>query len=62
MPNYSNVSKWERILYERLYKEEFRPSPQFEVEKYSLDLALFKEGRKLNIEVDGERYNRNLDG
>ena len=36
--------------------------PQYSVEKYALDFALRDGARKLNIEVDGERYHRNWDG
>jgi very-short-patch-repair endonuclease len=35
-----------------------KPIPQFSVEQYDLDFALITEGRKLAIEVDGERYHR----
>lgn len=56
------VSDWEKILYEALFNAGFRPIPQFEVEKYDLDLALFKGQRQLDIEIDGERYHRNWDG
>lgn len=35
---------------------------RYRVDQYALDLALFHEGRKLNIEVDGEKYHRNWDG
>ena len=35
-----------------------RAIPQFTVERYDLDLAVIVGDRKLNIEVDGERYHR----
>jgi len=65
------VSDWERILYRALYAEGLRPVPQREVEQYTVDFALFGNGRgpkaddngpKLDIEVDGERYHRDWDG
>ena len=65
-PNVSNpeqVSEWEKILYQALYKAGIRTIPQYPVEKYRLDLALISEdGRCLDIEVDGERYHRDWDG
>lgn len=56
------VSDWERHFYKVLYAAGLRPIPQYDVEQYSLDFALFEGGRKLNIEVDGERYHRNWNG
>jgi very-short-patch-repair endonuclease len=56
------VSEWERILYRRLYCAGIRPIPQYLVEKYALDFAVIDGNRRLNIEVDGERYHRNWDG
>lgn len=64
-PHVSNpeqVSDWERIFYKALYANGIKTIPQFRVEKYALDLALFVDDRKLNIEVDGERYHRNWTG
>ena len=57
--NPEQVSDWERILYQALYKAGIKTIPQYPVEKYRLDLALITEnGRRLDIEVDGERYHR----
>lgn len=56
------ISEWEKKLYEALYKEGIMTTPQYQVDQYSLDLALFEGTRKLNIEVDGEKYHRNWDG
>lgn len=56
------VSDWERILYSALYDAGLRPIPQYQVEQYTLDFALFVGDRKLDIEVDGERYHRAWDG
>jgi len=56
------VSDWERLFYKELYRNGHRPIPQYPVEKYILDFALIDGKRKLNIEIDGERYHRNWDG
>jgi len=56
------VSDWERDLYKVLYAVGIRPLPQYQVEKYTLDFALFNDNRRLNIEVDGEAYHRSWDG
>jgi very-short-patch-repair endonuclease len=52
------VSDWERILYRALYAAGVRPIAQFTVEQYDLDFAVIVDSRRLNIEVDGERYHR----
>ncbi len=56
------VSDWEKFLYRAMYRAGLRPIPQYDVEQYILDFALFANDKKLNIEVDGERYHRNWDG
>ncbi len=56
------VSDWEHVFYKALYKAGIKAIPQYQVEKYTLDLALFKGERRLDIEVDGERYHRNWTG
>ena len=57
------VSDWERYLYKTLYQDGHRPIPQYTVDQYDLDFALFgSEERKLDIEVDGELYHRDWDG
>jgi len=67
-PNYPTVanpelvSEWEKILYCALYRAGIRSVPQFPEEKYLLDLAVFDGDRKLNVEVDGERYHRDWTG
>jgi very-short-patch-repair endonuclease len=53
-----NVSDWERRLYAALYAAGVRPVPQYSVDAYDLDFAVFAGNRKLDIEVDGERYHR----
>lgn len=52
------MSDWERVLYRALHAAGIRAIPQFTVERYDLDLAVIVGDRKLNIEVDGERYHR----
>lgn len=58
------VSDWEKVLYEELYKHNIRTIPQYQVDQYTLDMALIlhQSNRKLNIEVDGELYHRSWDG
>ena len=58
------VSDWEVELYSALYEAGLRTVPQWPVEQYRLDLALFDPAndRKLDIEVDGERFHREWDG
>ena len=60
--NPGQVSEWERQFYEGLYAAGLRPRVQYPVEQYLLDFALLAPGRKLDIEVDGERYHKNWDG
>ena len=60
--NPHQVSDWERVLYRALYRSGLRPIPQYTEEKYILDLALIDGERRLDIEVDGERYHRAWDG
>lgn len=52
----------ERYFYEQLYRADIKTVPQYQVGQYSLDLALFDGDRKLDIEIDGEKYHRNWDG
>jgi very-short-patch-repair endonuclease len=56
------VSDWERLFYKALYSAGIRSLPQYPVEKYILDFAIVSGDRRLNIEIDGERYHRNWDG
>ena len=57
-----SVSDWERLFYCELYQSGLRTIPQYDVEKYTLDLALIDGKRRLDIEVDGERYHRDWNG
>lgn len=68
-PEYPNVSRpervsdWEKKFYKALYSAGHRPVPQYTVDRYDLDFALFDgNGRQLDIEIDGERYHRDWDG
>jgi very-short-patch-repair endonuclease len=57
------VSDWEsKVLYPAMYKGGIRAIPQYKVEQYDLDFAVIHGDRRLNIEVDGERYHRNWTG
>ena len=60
--NPEQVSHWEHALYQALYARGLKPRVQHPVEQYTLDFGLFDGNRKLNIEVDGERYHREWDG
>ncbi|HIC44934.1 MAG TPA: DUF559 domain-containing protein [Sulfurimonas sp.] len=57
-----SVSDWERKFYKDLYNVGVSSIPQYNVEKYVLDFAIIKDDRRLNIEIDGEKYHRNWDG
>jgi very-short-patch-repair endonuclease len=67
-PNYPTVARpefvsdWERLFYTKLYQAGVRPIPQYDVEKFILDFALIAGNRRLDIEVDGERYHRDWTG
>jgi superfamily I DNA and/or RNA helicase/very-short-patch-repair endonuclease len=56
------VSDWERLFYRKLWEAGVRPIPQYAEEKFLLDFAVLVNGRRLNIEVDGERYHRDWNG
>lgn len=56
------VSEWERVLYRAMHAAGIRAIPQFTVEQYDLDFAVIVGNRRLNIEVDGERYHRSWTG
>ena len=58
----SKVSEWEVLLYEALYQAGIKTIPQYSIEQYLLDLAVIDGDRRLDIEVDGERYHRNWTG
>ena len=52
----------EKIFYKELYKNKIKTIPQYNIDQYRLDLALIEKNRKLDIEIDGERYHKNWDG
>jgi very-short-patch-repair endonuclease len=56
------VSDWERAFYRALFAAGLRPIPQYPEDGLLLDFALFDGERKLDIEVDGERYHRDWTG
>lgn len=57
------VSEWERVFYPALVDAGYRPIPQYDIDHYVLDFALLRpNGRRLNIEIDGEKYHRDWDG
>ena len=58
----SKVSDWEVLLYEALYQAGIKTIPQYSIEQYLLDIAVIDGDRRLDIEVDGERYHRNWTG
>ncbi|MBO0857948.1 MAG: AAA family ATPase [Chloracidobacterium sp.] len=61
VPKPELVSEWERLFYRALYRLGVRPIPQYQVDQYLLDFAVFYGGHHLNIEIDGERYHRDWD-
>ena len=56
------VSDWERIFYRTMVAEGLKPIPQFSVAQYDLDFAFIEGERRLDVEVDGERYHRDWTG
>lgn len=60
--NPERVSDWEHIFYKELYKAGIKAIPQYQEGFYTLDFALFKGDRKLNIEIDGEHYHKDWTG
>ena len=60
--NPEQVSDWERYFYTALFDAGIKTIPQYPVDKYKLDLALFFKDYKLDIEVDGEMYHRDWNG
>lgn len=60
--NPEQVSEWEHFFYGALYRAGIRSIPQYAVDQYLLDFAVLAGARRLNVEIDGERYHRNWDG
>ena len=62
---YPHESPWEEILFNALVARGLKPIPQYLVSGRRLDMALVGEGnlsKKIDLEVDGDRYHRNKDG
>lgn len=51
-------SEWEHLLQQALSDAGIPVTAQYHVDKYYLDLALFHNGKKLDIEVDGAMYHQ----
>lgn len=49
-------------LHKAMVSAGLRPIPQYSVDQYDLDFALVVGDRRLDIEVDGERYHRSWTG
>ncbi len=56
------ASEWEHILQKALSDAGIPVTAQYHVDKYYLDLALFHNGKKLDIEVDGAMYHQTWTG
>ncbi|MGI9558859.1 MAG: AAA domain-containing protein [Thermodesulfobacteriota bacterium] len=55
-------SPWERMLHDALAKEGIKTISQYPLYQYRLDLAVLDSEIPINIEVDGERWHRDIDG
>jgi len=53
---------WEPLFGEKLKSSGIEYVPQYYSCGYYLDFAIFQNGQKINIEVDGETYHRDTDG
>jgi len=53
---------WEPLLADVMAREGIEYSQQYPTCGYYLDFAIFPDGKKLNIEVDGEKYHRDRYG
>ena len=56
------ASEWEHMLQQALSDAGIPVTAQYHVDKYYLDLALFHNGKKLDIEVDGAMYHQTWTG
>lgn len=56
------ASEWEHILQKALSDAGIPATAQYHVDKYYLDLAVFHNGKKLDIEVDGAMYHQTWTG
>jgi len=55
-------SPWERTLHDALRARGVEPIPQFPLAGRRLDLAVIRGARKIDVEVDGDRYHRDPSG
>lgn len=56
-------SEWEEVLYDALVMAGISPKVQYAIDKYRLDMAIIiPGGKRLDIEVDGERYHKDWNG
>ncbi len=55
-------SEWERRLDVAMRRRGLEPSPQYPVGSKYLDFALFADGVKLDVEVDGRAFHTDADG
>lgn len=62
LPPSATYSEWEVQLFEALKKAGIQAIPQYDIDSYVLDLAVISGDRRLDIEVDGERYHREWTG
>ena len=61
----SLVPSWFRTgngYFTPLHQAGLKPIPQYDIEKFILDFALIVGNRRLDVEVDGERYHRDWTG
>lgn len=62
LPASAIYSEWEVRLFEALKLAGIRAIPQYSIDSYDLDLAIIDGDRRLDVEVDGERYHREWTG
>lgn len=62
LPTSAMYSEWEVRLFEALKSVGIRAIPQYSIDSYDLDLAIIDGDRRLDVEVDGERYHREWTG
>jgi very-short-patch-repair endonuclease len=55
-------SPWEERLYHALQERGIEPIPQFPLAGRRLDLAVLRNGCKIDVEVDGDRWHRDPSG
>jgi very-short-patch-repair endonuclease len=57
-----HIGFWEKPFFDALVAAGLRPNSQYVVHQYRLDLALVEGETKLDIEVDGEEFHKEMDG